>query len=199
MGMGSSIYSRKSFGAEDTGSVNDSMILWANKSLNYVFLKNDIIRYKNLVWYCLKDHLKITASEPGTDIGNQYWGGIVYTSPLSRLTKFIWTPSYTSSFQHKPAVSTIRFGNGYEQRIAKSINPDLKTLQLNFDQRTSREARAIIYFLQQRASIQAFAYDPGDIYSEQSYRTKYVCREWETNFTFKENYSIRAKFEEVSA
>jgi|APGre2960657423_1045063.scaffolds.fasta_scaffold137409_2 phage-related protein len=196
MGMGGA---QKSFGAEDTGSVNDSMILWANRSLNYVFLKNDIIRYKNVVWYCLKDHVKTETTEPGTDTGNQYWGGIVKINEKTTLFKFIWTPSYTSSFQHKPSVSTIRFGNGYEQRIGKSINPDLKTLQLNFDQRTSREARAIIYFLQQRASIQAFAYNPGDIYSEQSYRTKYVCREWETNFTFKENYSIRAKFEEVSA
>jgi phage-related protein len=96
-------------------------------------------------------------------------------------------------------ITTVRFGNGYEQRISKSINPDLKTLQLNFDQRTLREARAILHFLKTRGAVQSFAYNPGDIYSETTYRTRYVCREWDTTFTFKENYSIRAKFEEVSA
>jgi phage-related protein len=184
---------------EDTGSVNDAMIAWANKSLSYNFLKNDIIKYKNIYWYCIKDHFKSAESEPGTDSGNQYWGGVIRLSNNQFITKFIWTPSYTSTVQHKPTVTTIRFGNGYEQRVSKSINPDLKTLQLNFDQRNSREARAIIHFLKQRAGVQAFGYNPGDIYSETSYRTRYVCREWETSFTFKENYSVRAKFEEVSA
>jgi phage-related protein len=187
---------------EDTGSINDSMIPWANKSLGYNFLKNDIVKYKNAFWYCLKDHFKTSETEPGTDSANTYWGGVIILSNISSITKigfFIWTPSYTSTIQHKPTVTTIRFGNGYEQRVSKSINPDLKTLQLNFDQRTSREARAIIHFLKQRSGTQSFAYNPGDIYSENTYRTKYVCREWETSFTFKENYSVRAKFEEVSA
>jgi phage-related protein len=184
---------------EDTGSINDPMVQWANKSLGHNFLKNDIVKYKGYFWYCLKDHFKTSQSEPDTISGNEYWGGIITLSSDIRITKFVWIPSYTSTIQHKPSVTTIRFGNGYEQRIAKSINPDLKTLQLNFDQRTSREARAIIHFLKQRAGVQAFAYNPGDIYSEQTYRTKYVCREWETNFTFKENYSVRAKLEEVSA
>ena len=196
MGMG---LPRIDLRQEDTGSINDPMIQWGNKSLGYNFLKNDIVKYKGDFWYCLKDHFKTSESEPDTNTGNVYWGGIITLSNNIRITKFVWIPSYTSTIQHKPSVTTIRFGNGYEQRIAKSINPDLKTLQLNFDQRTSREARAIIHFLKQRSGTQAFAYNPGDIYSEQTYRTKYVCREWETNFTFKENYSVRAKLEEVSA
>jgi phage-related protein len=184
---------------EDTGSINDSMIPWANKSLGYNFLKNDIIKYKNAFWYCLKDHFKTSETEPGTGPGNIYWGGVYILSNAAPIAKFIWIPSYTSTVQHKPSVTTIRFGNGYEQRVSKTINPDLKTLQLNFDQRNSREARAIIHFLKQRGGVKAFAYNPGDIYSETTYRTRYVCREWETSFTFKENYSVRAKFEEVSA
>jgi phage-related protein len=184
---------------EDSGSVNDSMIFWANKSLGYNFLKNDIIKYKNLFWYSLKDHFKSGTNEPGTDSGNEFWGGFVTLSNGQIVTKFVWTPSYTSTVQHKPMITTIRFGNGYEQRISKSINPDLKNLQLNFDQRTLREARAILHFLKTRGAVQSFAYNPGDIYSETTYRTRYVCREWDTTFTFKENYSIRAKFEEVSA
>ena len=184
---------------ENSGSVNDSMIPWANKSLGSNFLKNDIVKYKNIFWYSLKDHFKTAESEPGTNSGNNFWGGVTTISNSTVIPKFIWIPSYTSSVQHKPSVTTIRFGNGYEQRISKTINPDLKTLQLSFDQRTSKEARAIVHFLKQRSAIKAFAYNPGDIYSDQTYRTRYVCREWDTTFTFKENYSIRAKFEEVSA
>jgi phage-related protein len=196
MGMG---IVKNNLGQEDTGSINDAMIAWANKTLSYNFLKNDIIKYKNAYWYCIKDHFKSAQNEPGTESGNECWAGVIRITNAISIAKFIWIPSYTSTVQHKPTVTTIRFGNGYEQRVSKSINPDLKTLQLNFDQRTSREARAIIHFLKQRSGVQSFAYNPGDIYSETSYRTRYVCREWETSFTFKENYSVRAKFEEVSA
>lgn len=196
MGMGPTL---NQIAQEDSNSINDLMIDWTKRSLSYNFLKNDIVKYKNQFWYALKDHFKTAASEPGTDTGNEYWGGIIRLTYGRKVPKFIWTPSYTSVVQHKPFVTLIRFGNGYEQRVSKSINPDLKTLQLNFDQRTSREARAIIHFLKEKSAIKSFAYNPGDIYADLTYRTRYVCREWETNFTFKENYSIRAKFEEVSA
>lgn len=196
MGLGPK---KTSFVTEDAGSINDAMIPWANKTLGYNFLKNDIVKYRGGFWYCIKDHFKTAESEPGTETGIEYWGGIIRLSNDQIITKFIWIPSYASSIQHKPQITTIRFGNGYEQRISKTINPDLKVLQLTFDQRTLREARAIVHFLKERGASESFAYNPGDIYSDQTYRTKYVCREWETTFTFKENYSIKSKFEEVSA
>jgi len=197
MGMGPTSYSKLI--QEDSGSVNDAMIDWSAKPLTYTFIKNDIIKYKGFFWYALKNHVKTAQTEPDTTSGEEYWGGVLKLKTGQKISKFVWAPSYTSTVQHKPSVTTIRFGNGYEQRITKSINPDLKTMQLTFDQRTSREARAIVHFLKDKAASRAFAYDPKDIYSDSSYRTRFVCREWETTFTFKENYSIKAKFEEVSA
>lgn len=184
---------------ENSGSINDSMMFWADKSLGFNFIKNDIVKYKNCFYYAIRDHTKTVNTEPETSAGLDFWGGTTTLVNNQKIPQFIWVPSYTSSIQHKPSVSTIRFGNGYEQRISKSINPDLKVLQLSFDQRTSREARAIGHFLKDKAATRSFAYNPKDIYSDLTFRTKYVCREWEFVFNFKENYSIKAKFEEVSA
>lgn len=197
MGMGPTSYSKLI--QEDSGSVNDAMIDWTSKPLSYTFAKNDIVKYKGFFWYSLKNHIKSASTEPDTITGQEYWGGVLTLRNGQKIPQFIWVPSYTSTVQHKPFVTVIRFGNGYEQRISKSINPDLKTMQLTLDQRTAREARAIIHFLKDKAASRAFGYNPKDIYADLSFRTRYVCREWETTFTFKENYSIKAKFEEVSA
>lgn len=181
-------------------SINDNIENWANLSIGYSFRKNDIVKYHGFFWYCLKDHVKVGPStdEPDTSPGAEYWGGITQLQNGVKIPIFIWVASYTSTVQHKPSVTSVRFGNGYEQRISKTINPDLKAFQLTFDQRTEHEARAIIHFLKDKTGSKSFAYNPPGIYSETTYRTKFVCREWETNFTFKENYSIRAKLEEVS-
>lgn len=182
-------------------SINDPIDNWANLSIGNSFKKNDIIKYHGFFWYCLKDHVKAgpPVDEPDTTNGSEYWGGITQLQNGQKIPFFIWVPSYTSTVQHKPYVTSIRFGNGYEQRVPKSINPDLKTFQLNFDQRTEYEARAITHFLKEKSATKSFGYNPPGIYAESSYRTRFVCREWETNFAFKENYGIRAKFEEVSA
>lgn len=183
-------------------SINDKILNWNTYSAGtHNFSKNDIIRYANFFWYALKDHTKQgdNSDEPGSASGSEYWGGVTQLQNGIKIPIFIWTPSYTSTVQHKPFVTNIRFGNGYEQRISKNINSDLKTLQLSFDQRTEHEARAIIHFLKEKGASKSFAYNPPGIYAETTFRTKYVSREWETNFTFKENYGIRAKFEEVAA
>lgn len=183
-------------------SINDNIDNWNNIAGGYSFKKNDIVRYRGFFWYALKDHVKSPnpnpPDEPDKANGSEYWGGVITLQNNIKIPFFIWTASYTSTVQHKPLVTTIRFGNGYEQRISKSFNPDLKIFQLSFDQRTEHEARAIVHFLKEKAGTKSFAFNPPGIYSEVTYRTKYVCREWESNFTFKENYSVRAKIEEVS-
>jgi len=181
-------------------SINDPVLNWSTISIGTNLPKHYIVRYKGYFWYALQDHKKVGSSvdEPDTVGGALYWGGITTLQNAIKVPLFIWTPSYTSTIQHKPDIKVIRFGNGYEQRIPQSLNSDLKSLNLNFDQRTEEEARGIIHFLKERNATKSFAYNPPDIYSETKYTTRYVCREWETNFAFKNNYGIRAKFEEVS-
>lgn len=188
-------------------SINDSIKNWVNFGSSYQFTKNDIVKHLNNFYYAVKDHQKggDSTTAPIIDNGNnnfklnvEYWDGVTILQDNSRIPKFFWTASYTSTTSHKPLITVIRFGNGYEQRINKNINPDLKTFQLKFELKTEKEAYAIVHFLQDKSATKAFAYDPPTIYSEQTYRTKYVCREWETNFNFKENYAINAKFDEIS-
>jgi phage-related protein len=183
-------------------SINDNIENWASISGGHQFIKNDIVKYHGYFWYALKDHVKSSSpgspDEPDTGSGSEYWGGVITLQNNKKIPFFIWVASYTSTVQHKPLVTTIRFGNGYEQRISKSFNPDLKVLQFNFDQRTEHEARAIVHFFKERAGTKSFAFNPPGIYADTTYKTRFVCREWESNFTFKENYSIRAKMEEIA-
>jgi len=188
-------------------SINDPIRNWVNFGSSYQFTKNDIVKHLNNFYYAVKDHEKggDSSTAPIIDNGNnnfklnlEYWDGVTILQDNSRIPKFFWMASYTSTTSHKPLITVIRFGNGYEQRINKNINPDLKTFQLKFELKTEKEAHAIVHFLQDKAAAKAFAYDPPTIYSEKTYRTRYVCREWETNFNFKENYTINAKFDEIS-
>jgi len=187
-------------------SINDPIRNWASFVNTYAFSKNDIVKHFNNFYYAVKDHEKQDSTTPLIDNGAnnfqlnlEYWDGVTILQNNTRIPKFFWTASYTSVASHKPLITIIRFGNGYEQRVNKNINPDLKTFQLKFELKTEQEAYAIIHFLKDKAATKAFAYDPPTIYSDKTYRTKYVCREWDTNFNFKENYSINAKFDEVSA
>lgn len=179
-------------------SVNDSIANWSVVNVGAFISKHEIIRYHGYFWYSLQDHEKDLSNEPDSADGAVYWGGITTLQNGTKSPLFIWNPSYTSAIQHKPDVKPIRFGNGYEQRISQSLNPDLKTFQFNFDQRTEQEARAILHFLIDKSAKKSFAYNPPNIYAETTYKTRYLCREWETNFVFKDNYAIKAKFEEIS-
>ena len=178
-------------------SINDTIENWANLTRPRNFLKNEIVKYNGYYWYALKDHSKQIDNSDQPRINSTYWGGMINLTNNLTVPYFIWIPSYTSSVQHKPLVTTIRFGNGYEQRISKSFNPDLKIFQLQFDQRTEYEARAIIHFLRERNATQSFIYNPPGIYSQTKFQTRFVCREWDSTFVFKENYSIKAKMEEL--
>ena len=186
-------------------SINDPIRNWVNFGSSYQFTKNDIVKHSNNFFYAVKDHEKgggsTTAPIISDKLNVEYWDGVTILqdgSKIKIIPKFFWMASYTSTTSHKPLITVIRFGNGYEQRINKNINPDLKTFQLKFELKTEKEAHAIVHFLQDKSATKAFAYDPPTIYSEQTYRTRYVCREWETNFNFKENYTINAKFDEIS-
>lgn len=179
-------------------SINDKIENWSNIVRPHTFIKNDIVKYNGYFWYALRDHEKQIDNSDQPRTGSSYWGGMITLQNNLNVPFFIWIASYTSTVQHKPLVTTIRFGNGYEQRISKSFNPDLRVYQMQFDQRTEHEARAIIHFFSARNGTQSFIFNPPGIYSQTAFSTRFVCREWDSTFTFKENYSVKAKMEEIA-
>jgi len=58
--------------------------------------------------------------------------------------------------QSKPRVRAVKFGDGYEQRIADGINPIEETFSLSFNNRTAAEIDDIIGYLTSLGGVSSF-------------------------------------------
>ena len=90
----------------------------------------------------------------------------------------------------------IKFGDGYEQKYKDGISNKLLDIDYSFEKRDLNEASAILHFLEERNGIETFLFQPHAPFRKQK---RFICRSWSDSFIFYNNYSIRAKFEEVAA
>jgi phage-related protein len=161
------------------------------------YSKNDIVLYNNIYYYSLVNN---NIGNTPTSSPNSYWGGHkIYTS-LAK-PDFIWTPSYASQLQLKPAVNVVRFGNGYEQRVPDGINSNQLRFNLNFEGRDSNEARAIAHFLHKRKGSEGFFFNapfPYNFDGSQLYPKRFVCEEWDINYNFYDNYNLNVRLTETA-
>lgn len=154
---------------------------------------------KKYHYYYARNNL--TANNHGSDfqsptISSDYWGGVELRNG-ELVPSFFWTPSYGSSVNHKPFVQHVKFGEGYSQRIADSINSNLLQINLTFDKRRKKETAAILHFLHARKGVETFLFSPPEPYNTQI-KAHFVCPDWQSNFTFFDNYNISATFIEVA-
>lgn len=126
------------------------------------------------------------------------WDGYISLNG-NLIPNFFWSPSYNFSATSKPRVVRIKFGNGYEQRLKESINFNLKTLDLSFDNRSEKEALSILHFLENRNGQESFIYNIPSLYLKSSLaiNTRFLCIEWESKYVSYQNYTITSTFEEV--
>ena len=77
---------------------------------------------------------------------------------MARAT-FGWPVEAKLSAEHKFAVRTVKFGDGYEQRQALALRPKLQTWEVNLGgmPETLAEVRA---FLDARGGVEAFYWTP---------------------------------------
>lgn len=128
----------------------------------------------------------------------EYWGGYI---DVGRGNKpyFLWTPAYNLSVNHQPRVNTVVFGNGYEQRGADGLFNNLIKLDVSFDMRNQAEARAIIHFLKSRRGFESFVIkNLPPIYADANYNKLFYCPNFNSNFTFHDNYTMKATFVETN-
>ena len=171
------------------------IITWNNLS---TYSKNDIVRYpsaSNNYWYALSS---VSAGvTPSLSSGQTSWGGIKSNNGKNR-AHFLWAPSYSSSSSFAPVVKVIKFGDGYEQRVAPNINNNLLKIDLRFDLRTEQESRAILHFLHARAGSETFIFDPPPPLNSQKDQF-FVCRGWGNTFNFFDNQSLSFTFEQTAS
>jgi len=168
-----------------------------NSSAHY--FKNDIVwggeEGKPNYYYCLIEHdagsyTFSTEVETGTR-----WGGIVTINDVAT-PHFLWVGSYATAIRLQPKVKVIKFGDSYEQRTPDGINSSLIEIDYIFGNRDIREAQAILHFLKECGGSTMFVHTPSAPYDSQR---KFVCRTWDHTFDFINNFTIRAKFDEVVA
>lgn len=154
------------------------------------YYRNDIVKYSNNFYYLnVESAVGVTPA-----VSSSTWGGLVSSNGETK-PEFIWTPSYNLTIAVEPKVKSIRFGDGYEQRFADGINNSLLNLDLTFEKRNTKEATAILHFLQARKGFESFYFTPPEPYST---RKKFVCRRWDSSIQFFNNYSVKVNIEEVA-
>ena len=147
-------------------------------------------------FYCTEDHLSSPQNMPG---GSSFW-----------TQDFGWRPSYGSNSTFAAINESMVLGEGSDYVNNLAINSLPLELGLSFKNRTDKEAKAIIHFLQEKhfAYESIFALDykgqrllSSDVQSfnfiyTHPYRKdlKFTCIEFNHTVTYRNNNTISAKF-----
>jgi len=161
------------------------------------YQKNDIVKHGGNYWYAKQ---AVPANQTPAVI-SAYWGGML-TAPVSvhagasnvTAPHFTWVPSYDFSVEHIPAIKSIRFGDGYEQRVLDGINSDLIKINLSFADRGIKESRAILHFLSSRKAKDFFFFTPPSPYQV---RKKFISKQFNSSLRSQDLMSITTSFEQV--
>lgn len=102
------------------------------------------------------------------------------------------SPTYGAQESSRPSVRSVRFGDGYEQRLRYGLQTDLKTWSLNFDNINTSEKDQITGFLQARGGAERFNWTtPHDTVGT------FVCEDWSVTVSGPGRWTIAATFREV--
>ena len=104
---------------------------------------------------------------------------------------FEWYPDTGSQCSTKPNVSSTKFGDGYELRVATTINTCPEKWSVKFT-RAPEESQAIDAFLRARKGQEAFTWTTPD-----GVEGTFVCREWRKNRLKGGSMEISCDFEQV--
>lgn len=151
----------------------------SNTSLNYVGMIIDGDGSSTSGW--------IKYVNPGwNDTGS---GGTVYGNP-EWTTGFMFAPTYGTKIGTKNQVIMTQLGNGYSQRMSNGVNTFQQQIDLMFQNRSSREARAITNFIQDKMGKDAFQILLMDPMINNQPNQKYVAADINVNPTSYNLYEI---------
>lgn len=114
---------------------------------------------------------------------------------------FDWVCDRNSTSTNKLDISIARFGDGYEHRRQKSINPNITSFSLSFNNRELAYIQEIVDFLEEKGGVQAFYWkDPGTVLRvcpTGGDALRVVCNEWNTTVPVAGIQSLTATFNRV--
>lgn len=109
------------------------------------------------------------------------------------MSVFTYVPEFGASCEKNPAVTPIKFGDGYEARNRFGMNTNRQSWSLTFANRDASEATAIDNFLSARGGYEAFEWTPPGEASS----LVFVCRRWTKSPQKANLFTIQATFEQV--
>ena len=113
------------------------------------------------------------------------------------LTSTVRKPDKGMTRSAKPSVHIMKFGDGYEQRLANGLNALKETFSIKFANRTKEEIDDIVAFFENKAGVTAFSYTIPDSNNSGETTIKVVCDTWAKSYTFGDYYSATATFRRV--
>lgn len=161
------------------------------------YSKNDVVFVSeiNRYYYYINDEPTI-GIKPFKKSTDRYGRLIVEDmSPEYWTRDFTWKPSLGLTVDQKPRMQEISMGKGYSQVYGDGINESLLQLDLTFENRDDEECKAILHFLEQHKGYIPFVFTPPAPYDR---KRGFVCQKWSHNYVYKNNHSIKVKFEEHS-
>lgn len=102
---------------------------------------------------------------------------------------FIWIPDQGVTRNIEARVNSIKFGDGYEQRVGDGINVLNEDVPLSFTLRPKAEINAIDDFLAARYGVENF-----DWTNPRGETFKYVCKSWSPSYSHDGNCSLTCVF-----
>ncbi|MGZ6477657.1 MAG: phage tail protein [Bdellovibrionales bacterium] len=108
------------------------------------------------------------------------------------MTVFTWTPEFGAQGDVTPNVSKQQFGDGYQQRQAKGLNPISESWPVAFANRESAEGAAILAFLTARGGVEAFTWT-----TPEGNSIVVVCSKWSKLLVKGSRWTITAQFDQV--
>lgn len=85
--------------------------------------------------------------------------------------------AFSPQLSEEPRVRRVKFGDGYEARIADGLNPISMTISISWKNRTHGESAILIDFFRRHAGMHWFFHTP---HGEPSPK-KFVCPKWSSS------------------
>lgn len=184
----------------DTSLLNKSESLYVAGVDSYSglenYIRNDIVLFEgnHKYYYCISDSF---VQEVTPAVKTETWqrnGGYFLDTNQGVWTRdFLWRPSIGLKVSQAPRLKNISLTKDYTQIHRDGINESLLVLDLEFNNRTDDEARAILHYLEHHYGCVPFRFNAPAPYEKDR---NFVCQQWTHTYNYKNNHSIKAKFEE---
>lgn len=169
-----------------------SITSWKEKLIPF---SNDNV-YFNTVTYEKHDYVFPFRASNSSD-GFFYYTG---TESSKNISPYSASNHWTQKFYFSPdLVQSITFDSiKYKNDMSSfylyqsdGINPSIFNFDIQFNNRSDKEAKAILHFLENHNGVDLFQYD---MFIPYTGTRSFYCPQWSHTINFKDNHSIQAKF-----